>query len=493
MPQTTLTENSPWMKALLSLSQGDGGGDGNGDFNMVTDAAQRSASATPAPTAPQHRIEDAKLTSNGGGAAAPAAPSQPQPSQPSAITGSINAGQTTQLADRIPKPPNALEQRVTENKAKLSSLGTDTAPKTLGDTVLPGGGFWRGLGRVAINAVGGGVGSTRRDEVFKNTLSQRTALQQSTEADTRQLSQEQESENRLREQEEFQRNLWTGPRTDIARANIAGRQGVADTRNAGAMDRQDSEDAAKLGRQDNATANKPTTKVMGNKTYQYYPDSDSWKEVGAAPVNITRAGNAPVGGFTQAVTNAAGDVVGWINPKLQGDAAFRPVSSIPSAAAAAGGNGALPMKPSGQTASRMQQGTAIQKAGDNLIADVKARANKMGNWGNFWKQMVSGSPLADPDQNYLANQIMSFAALQPAAHGARGLQAIQAFEKAIGGTPTDINAFIAGVQGIQRGLSALQPPTPQNPQTQQTQPPLANRMQPRDAKSFLALYPKGVQ
>lgn len=488
MPQNTLTDNSPWMKALLSMTQGDGGGDGGGDFNMVTDAAQRNASATPAPAAPQHRIEDAKLTGNGGGAAAP----QPsQPSQPSAITGSVNAGQTTQLADRIPKPPNPLEQRISENKARLGATGTATAPPTLGDTVLPGGGFWRGMGRLAINAAGGGMGQTRRDEAFKNTLSQRTAAQQSIESDTRQLSQEQESENRLREQEEFQRGIWNGPRTDIARAANTNRVDVANTRNAGAMDRQDSEDAAKLGRQDNSTANKPMTKVMGNKTYQYYPDSDSWKEVGDAPINITRPRTEP--GNYQPVTNAAGETVGWVDPKSGN---FKATGSIPGVSeAAAGTPGApLPMKPSGQTASRMQQGSAIDRAaggpGGGLIQSIQANKSKLGNWSNLWQQMMSGMPISDPDLAGLQAELASFAALQPAAHGARGLQAIQAFEQIIGGIPKSPDALIASIKAIQKTMKALQPPTPQNPQTQQ--PPLANRTQPRDAKSFLALYPKGV-
>lgn len=212
MPQQTLTENSPWMKALLSLSQ-----DGGGDFNMVDDAQQRAAAApAPASAPPAHRIEDDKTAGIRG-----TSPQPDQASQPSqgAIAGSIAAGQTTQLADRVQKPPSPLAQRIDENRAKLGSLGTDTTPKTLGDTVLPGGGFWRGLGRTAINAVGGGVGQTRRDEAFKNTLAQRTALSQSTEADTRQLSQEQESENRLREQEEFQRGLYKDFKVPIADAN----------------------------------------------------------------------------------------------------------------------------------------------------------------------------------------------------------------------------------------------------------------------------------
>lgn len=477
MPQQTLTDNSPWMKALLSLSQ-----DGGGDFNMVDDAQQR-ASAMPAPASapPAHRIEDDKAAGIRG-----TSPQSDQASQPSAITGSIAAGQTTQLADRVQKPPSPLAQRIDENKAKLGSLGTAQAPQTMGDTVLPGGGFWRGLGRMAINAVGGGMGQTRRDEAFKNTLSERTALQSSIDTDTREESREgvtEEGQN-LRARMAAQASIAAAQRLGetlrsregVAASNRDSREGIAADQIAGRADIQ---------------SDKPVTRVMGDKTYQYDPSGDTWKEVGKAPINVTRAGNAPVGGFTQPVVNAAGDTVGWINPKLQGDAAFRPVTSIPSAAAAAGGNGALPMKPSGQTASRMQQGDAIQKAGDNLIADVRARASKMGNWSNFWKQMTSGTPLADPDQNYLANQIMSFAALQPAAHGARGLQAIQAFEKAVGGTPTNIEAFIAGVQGIQRGLQPLRPSTPQNPQIQA--PPLANRTPPRDAKSFLALYPKGIQ
>jgi len=161
-------------------------------------------------------------------------------------------------------------------------------------------------------------------------------------------------------------------------------------------------------------------------------------------------------GNYQPVTNAAGQVVGYVDPKSRKSIA---AGDIPGMKDLTGGTGVVPLKPSGQTASRMQQGEAIQRAGEGLIGSIQANRGKLGNWTNYWQQIVKGSPISDPALAGLQAELASFAALQPAAHGARGLQAIQAFENIIGGIPKDPDALIASIQAIQKTMGALQPPT----------------------------------
>lgn len=263
-------------------------------------------------------------------------------------------------------------------------------------------------------------------------------------ADTRTLTQEQLADARMRQQAEIEaarrsedwqktQALIQG-RSDVAGQQVAGRENVAGQQVAGR------ENVAGI--------------QAGARDYA----ADKALEARETAARIAAANKSEPGSYLP-VPAADGSIVGYINPKSRH---FVSAQDIPQAGAAATGTpgAAIPAKPSGQTTSRMDQAQAIKRGGDNLIADLRARASHVGQWGNFWKSMVSGTPLADPDQNYLANQIMSFAALQPAAHGARGLQAIQSFEDSIGGTPTSLDALIAGIQGIQRGVGALIPPAP---------------------------------
>jgi hypothetical protein len=464
MPRS-YSPNSPWMRALTSTDEDDGGGEGVvsspsgsvetinpnsldyrlrvGSLSQPRVPASQPRTEAPPVEAPMHRIEDDKTAGTRG----------VTPQGPSDASG-FYAGATHPQAWGSATLP--LEREITSEKAELARMNAPTKKLTLGGRLR---GALGGAIEGAITGAGGPraieQANTLRDRVEARKQAERMDLANRISANTRSLSEEgMRAQASVAAAQRLGETLKS--HQDIAQEQIQGRADVAGMHAETQEDIANKNIASREGIVDRSLAAKPVTRVMGTRTDQFSPSTDTWKDVGAAPANVTRTPTEP--GNYQPVLNEAGQTVGWVDPKSGG---WKPVGSIPGASqAASGASGApLPAKLSGQTTSRMQQGQAIQRAGDNLIADIRARADKMGNWSNYWKQLVKGSPFADPDQNYLANQIMSFAALQPAAHGARGLQAIEAFEKAIGGTPTNVEAFIAGIQGIQRGLSSLQPPT----------------------------------
>jgi hypothetical protein len=101
------------------------------------------------------------------------------------------------------------------------------------------------------------------------------------------------------------------------------------------------------------------------------------------------------------------------------------------------------------------QAGAIERAGDNLITAINQNKGKFGNMQAIFNNAFLGTPLDDPVAHGLAVQIASFAALQPALHGSKGLKAMQEFERLIGGLPTNPDALIAGIQSIQGTAGAI--------------------------------------
>jgi hypothetical protein len=202
---------SPFMKALMAVQEPEPMSEQTpiGGSSTMIPPTRLPATRLPSPmvSPPSHRIEDDRTAGTRG--TTPQSPTTTPTPVPttgrSPIQGSIDAGQTTQLADRIPRPPNALEQRIAENKRTLAE--PEPMPTTLGDQLLPGGGFWKGLGRTAINLAGGGVGQTLRDRVLAQKLKERERLQTEQGADVRALSGQQEAETRLQEQEELRARL----------------------------------------------------------------------------------------------------------------------------------------------------------------------------------------------------------------------------------------------------------------------------------------------
>ena len=190
-------------------------------------------------------------------------------------------------------------------------------------------------------------------------------------------------------------------------------------------------------------------KVMGDRTMEEM-ETGKWVDVGPAPPH------AEPGNYNAVYDQTSGDFLGWANPKSQ---RFVGPESFPAGGAQAMA-GATPAKLPAATQDRANQARAIARGAPPLIAEINRIRAKIGNMNDYWKQVTMGSPIADKDLARVAAQLVSFAALQPAAHGARGLQAIKAFEKAIGGIPKDPDALIQAIEGTVAGTSALIPPRP---------------------------------
>lgn len=475
MPQA-LNDWSPWMRALTSISDDPADGAPGG----ITEVPTTPNSAVP----PAHRIEDDRTAGTRGVTPQPDTPkptllgrrAQSPGQAPGNDTGFYVGATHPQVSGAATLP---LERELTTERAELNRMNQPTK-MTLKDRL-------RGA---LLGAAGGAAGmsadtmATLRDRVVARKQAERESLENRIAANTRSLSEEgMRAQAQIAAAERLGQTL--SARERVAGEQIQGREDVAEMRGQVMRDIESSRESAAGGRLAETLANKAETRVMGDKTYQFMPATNSWKEIGPAPANVTRQPTEP--GNYQPVVNAAGETVGWVDPKSGG---FKPVGSIPGVSEAASGTAGapLPMKPSGQTASRMQQGDAIQTAGNNLIADINKYRDKLGQWSNFWQSLVKGTPIADPDLRYMGNQLMSFAALQPAAHGARGLQAIQAFEKAVGGTPENPDALIRGIQGIQRGLQPLRPATPQSPSPaapKSPKSPLTSRTPSKAAADYL--------
>jgi len=201
-------------------------------------------------------------------------------------------------------------------------------------------------------------------------------------------------------------------------------------------------------------------------------DKDTMEEM--SPGNWVRVGPAPAhaeqGNYNN-MFDDNGHFIGWVNPKAGkffGPEAFPALE----AAAAAGGGEATPQRMSAAAQSRAEQAKTIARAAPPIISEIGRLKSKIGNMSDYWKQITMGSPIADAELAGLAAELVSFAALQPAAHGARGLQAIQAFEKAIGGIPKDADALIAAIQGTVKTTGALIPPARGGGATTPATPPV---------------------
>jgi hypothetical protein len=106
------------------------------------------------------------------------------------------------------------------------------------------------------------------------------------------------------------------------------------------------------------------------------------------------------------------------------------------------------------------QAGAVERSGNTLIQTIQANRDKIGTVGAWIKKNGLNTPMADPTLEGIRTEIASFAALNPAMHGARGAQAMQHFEDLIGGVQQNPDATIAGIHGLIRG--AAQPILGQN-------------------------------
>ena len=106
------------------------------------------------------------------------------------------------------------------------------------------------------------------------------------------------------------------------------------------------------------------------------------------------------------------------------------------------------------------QAGAVERSANDLIHTIQTNRDKVGSVGAWVQKYGLNTPMADPALEGIRAQIASFAALNPAMHGARGASAMKHFEDVIGGVQQNPDATIAGIRGIVRG--AAQPILGQN-------------------------------
>lgn len=128
--------------------------------------------------------------------------------------------------------------------------------------------------------------------------------------------------------------------------------------------------------------------------------------------------------------------------------------------------------PTGQAAHQIFQGAAIERLAPQIIDDINANREILGNIGSYYKEWLSGTPVSDPHAAQLMTELMSFAAMQPALHAFRSTNAMEAFEKLIGGLAKNPDATIATIQGLLKTPEAFTnlpsrggPKTPNAPTT----------------------------
>ena len=103
------------------------------------------------------------------------------------------------------------------------------------------------------------------------------------------------------------------------------------------------------------------------------------------------------------------------------------------------------------------QAGAVERAGTELISDLQANKKDLGTLGAWVAKYGLNTPISDPKLAGIQAKLSSFAALNPAMHGARGLHAMEHFEKLIGGLQQNPDASIAGIQGIIQTARAINP------------------------------------
>lgn len=102
----------------------------------------------------------------------------------------------------------------------------------------------------------------------------------------------------------------------------------------------------------------------------------------------------------------------------------------------------------GAYAHEIQQAGAVDRAGTQLIEDIKTHKESLGTLQAWVEKFGLNTPIADPELARLQAELGTFSALQPAMHGFRSRSAMETFEAIIGGLQKNPDATIASIEGI---------------------------------------------
>lgn len=129
----------------------------------------------------------------------------------------------------------------------------------------------------------------------------------------------------------------------------------------------------------------------------------------------------------------------------------RPGMSVPTGSRTASGESQM-NTPTAATRGRGEAAQTAINAGNDVISFAQQNKDKLGNLDNYWKNIMSGTPAADPTVAAFQGRVASWAAFQAAAHGFRASSVMKEFEDRVGKGQKNIDAVTAAIQGINEEL-----------------------------------------
>lgn len=111
--------------------------------------------------------------------------------------------------------------------------------------------------------------------------------------------------------------------------------------------------------------------------------------------------------------------------------------------------------PTTQEMNRSAQAQVVIDTGRDLENWINQNRDKLGKLGDYWQQIVSGTPVSDPTISEFQTRVASYAALQAAAHQFRGANVMKDFEGKIGGPAKNPDAVISAIHGIESTMNRL--------------------------------------
>ncbi|HEV8494818.1 MAG TPA: hypothetical protein VGR76_21235, partial [Candidatus Angelobacter sp.] len=114
-------------------------------------------------------------------------------------------------------------------------------------------------------------------------------------------------------------------------------------------------------------------------------------------------------------------------------------------------------KPTNSTRSKAEQAGVIEQQGKDLLKQIDSNPDIYGIVAGRWNDFNAGHfGGASQDVRDAYTSLKSFAALQPALHGARGIQVMREFEDAVGNLGNDPEGLKGSINSLLRTSTAFQ-------------------------------------
>jgi hypothetical protein len=114
-------------------------------------------------------------------------------------------------------------------------------------------------------------------------------------------------------------------------------------------------------------------------------------------------------------------------------------------------------KPTSSTRAKAEQGGVIESQGKDILKQIDANPDIYGAVAGRWNEFNAGKfGNASQEVRDAYTSLKSFAALQPALHGARGIGMMHEFEDAVGSMGNDPEGLKGSIQSLLRTSAAFQ-------------------------------------